>query len=58
MELEELGVNMRNWTDLAQDTDFLRHFANATLDLRVHKQCISRDIIIIIIIIEVLKIFN
>ena len=33
--LKEIGVNMRNWVDLAQDRDHLRVLVNAELNLWV-----------------------
>ena len=35
MDLKEIGINTRNWVDLAQDTDFWRAFVIAALNLRV-----------------------
>ena len=34
MDLKQIGVNMRNWVDSAQDRDFWRALANAALNLR------------------------
>ena len=36
-DLEEIGVNVGNWVDSAQDRDYWRAFLNAALNLRVHK---------------------
>ena len=36
MDLKEIGINARNWDDLAQDRDYWRALVNAALDLRVH----------------------
>ena len=35
MGLKEIGINTRNWVDLAQDRDYWRVFVNAALNLRV-----------------------
>ena len=35
MDLKEIGINTRNWTDLAQDRDYWRAHVNAALNLRV-----------------------
>ena len=35
MDLKEIGINLRNWVDLAQDRDYCRVLVNATLNLRV-----------------------
>ena len=35
MDLKELGVNTRNWVDLAHDSDYWRALANAALNLLV-----------------------
>ena len=35
MDLEEIGINARNWVDSAQDTDYWRALVNAALNLRV-----------------------
>ena len=34
--LKEIGINMRNWVDSAQDRDYWRAFVNVALNLRVH----------------------
>ena len=34
-DLKEIGVNTRNWVDLAQDRDYWRALVNAALNLRV-----------------------
>ena len=31
----EVGANMRDWTDLAQNRDYLRAFVNVTLNLQI-----------------------
>jgi hypothetical protein len=35
MDLEEIGINTRNWVDSAQDRDYWRALMNAGLNLRV-----------------------
>ena len=35
MDLEEIGINTRNWVDLAQDMDYWRALVNAALNLQV-----------------------
>ena len=35
MDLEEIGINMRNWVDLAQDMNYRRALENVALNLRV-----------------------
>ena len=35
MDLKEIGINMRNWVDLAQDRDYWRALVNAVLNLRI-----------------------
>ena len=35
MDLKEIGINSRNWFDSAQNRDYWRAHANATLNLRV-----------------------
>ena len=35
MDLEEIGINARNWVDAAQDRDYWRALVNAALNLRV-----------------------
>ena len=35
MNLEEIGVDTRNWVDLAQDRDYWRVLVHAELNLRV-----------------------
>ena len=35
MDLEEIGVNARNWVDSPQDRNYLRALVNAALNLRV-----------------------
>ena len=35
IDLEETGINTRNWVDTAQDRDDWRAFVNAALILRV-----------------------
>ena len=35
MDLEEIGINARNWVDSAQDRDYWRAYVNAPLNLRV-----------------------
>jgi hypothetical protein len=37
MDLEEIGINMRNVVDLTQDRDYWRALVNAALYLQVHK---------------------
>ena len=35
MDLEEIGINTRNWVDSAQDRDYWKALVNAALKLRV-----------------------
>ena len=35
MDLEEIGINVGNWVDLAQDRDYWRALVNAALNLQV-----------------------
>ena len=35
LDLKEIGINTRNWVDLAQDRDYWRALVNAVLNLRV-----------------------
>ena len=35
IDLKEMGVNMRNWVDSAQDRDYWRDLVNVALNLRV-----------------------
>ena len=35
IDLEEIGINTRNWVDSAQDRDYWRALVNAALNLRV-----------------------
>ena len=35
INLKEIGINTRNWVDLAQDRNYRRHLMNAALNLRV-----------------------
>ena len=35
IDLEEIGINARNWVDSVQDRDYWRDPVNAVLDLRV-----------------------
>jgi hypothetical protein len=35
MDFKEIGINMRNWVDSAQDRDYWRALVNAALNLRV-----------------------
>ena len=35
MDLEEIGINVGNWVDSAQDRDYWRVLVNAPLNLRV-----------------------
>ena len=37
MDLKEIGINMRNWVDSAQDKDYWRALVNATLNSGFHK---------------------
>ena len=37
MDLQEIGINTRNWVHSVQDRDYWRALVNATLNLRVHK---------------------
>ena len=35
VDFREVGINMRDWVDLAQDRDYWRALVNAALNLRV-----------------------
>ena len=35
IDLKEIGLNMRNWVDSAQDRDYWRTLVNAALNVRV-----------------------
>ena len=35
MDLKEIGINTKNWVNLAQDRDYWRALVNAALNLRV-----------------------
>ena len=35
MDLEEIGINLGNWVDLAQDRDYWKALVNGALKLRV-----------------------
>ena len=35
MDLKEIGINMRNWVDLAQDRDYWRALVDVALNLWV-----------------------
>ena len=35
MDLEDIGINVWNWVDLAQDRNYWRALVNAALNLRV-----------------------
>ena len=35
MDLEEIGINVGNWGDSAQDRDYRKALVNAALNLRV-----------------------
>ena len=35
MHLKEIGINTRNWVDLARDRDYWRALGDVALDLRV-----------------------
>ena len=37
MDLEEIGINTRNWVDSVQGRDYWRALVNAALNLRVPK---------------------
>ena len=34
MDLKEIGINMRNWVDSVQDTDYWRVLVNVALNIR------------------------
>ena len=35
MDLEDIGINARNWVDSAQDRNYWRVLVNATLNLQI-----------------------
>jgi hypothetical protein len=35
IDLKEIGINMRNWIDSAQDKDYWRALVNAALNLQI-----------------------
>ena len=35
IDLKEIGINIRNWVDSAQDSDYWRVLVNEALNLRV-----------------------
>ena len=35
IDLEEIGINTRNWVDSVQDKDYWRSLVNAALNLRI-----------------------
>ena len=35
IDLKVIGINMRNWVDLAQDRDYWRALVNAALNLQI-----------------------
>ena len=37
MNLKKIGINTRNWVDLAQDRNYWRALVNATLYIGFHK---------------------
>ena len=37
MDLKEIDINMRNWVDLAQDSDYWRVLVNAALNVQNNK---------------------
>jgi hypothetical protein len=37
MDLEEIGINVGNWVDLAQDRDYWRALVNAAVNSGFHK---------------------
>ena len=43
MDPKELGINTKNWVDLAEDRDYWRVLVNVALDLRVS---LSMDILL------------
>ena len=46
MDLKEIGINTRNWVDMAQNRDYWRALVNAVLNLRV-PQTVEIAIIVI-----------
>ena len=46
MDLKEIGINMRNWIDSAQDRDYWRALVNTAFNLRAPK---AIELIVIII---------
>ena len=35
MDLKEIGINMSNWVDLAQNRDYWKALVNAALNLQI-----------------------
>ena len=35
MDLKQIGIDVRNWVDSAQDRDYLRALVNVALNIRV-----------------------
>ena len=35
IDLKEIGINMRNWVNSAQDTDYWKALVNAALNLQI-----------------------
>ena len=46
MDLEEIGINTRNWFDSAQDRDYWRALVNAALNLRVAMELVSYLVVV------------
>ena len=58
MDLKEMGINMSNWVDSAQDRDYWRALLDVALNIRFHKPLSElvnvHSILVLLIIINLL----